>query len=103
MSETVGTPAATGAPALKPNNPFEATSRSILNITGPVTKMAQSFDRSMHQPFRLDHKGFNKDVSVDEQIKKESYIQAIAKEEAKIPTWWKRGDKTNLNRTLTEL
>ena len=63
MSETVA-PSKAAEPITK-SNPFEATSKSILdNSVGASKKLAQSFDRSMHQPFRLDNKGMNREFTM---------------------------------------
>ena len=58
MSETVQS----AFPAAETAVPFEATSRSILGKTG-AQKVTSSFDRSTHQPFRLDNKGLNKEAN----------------------------------------
>jgi len=46
--------------------------------------MAKSFDRGMHQPFRLDHKGFNKEMTLKDAGKG----TITHGEETKIPNWW---------------
>ena len=62
--------------------PFSDTTRGLLTKTGAQT-VKQSFDRSTHQPFRLDHKGMNKEVTIKEFSK-----AGQGKEEARIPSWW---------------
>ena len=91
MSETVITP--------KPNAPtptaLGATQKSVLSQIGSST-----FDRTKHVPFRIDNKGMNKEMALKDQIKG---LNIKTEEETKIPQWWTRGDKTNPNRTLTEV
>ena len=110
VAEAVKTPTGAAAHMNKTSvgNPFEATSRNILGNTS-VANVAQSFDRSQHQPFRLDHRGFNKDYTLDERAKLTALgTEMMASkfsntEEAKIPNWWQRGEKTNPHRTNTDL
>ena len=66
-----------------------------------------TFDRSTHEPYRLDKSGLNKEASIRELVQK-SAVKNLAPISAKIqgvkiPSHWKRGDKTNPNRSLTEL
>lgn len=108
MSETVANEVQMPlkAAGLNLQNPFEATSKSILKNTGTVDftkQMSQSFDRSMHQPFRLDNKGFNNDVGQKDWAKGNQNIGFGASEEVKIPTWWQKGEKANPNRTFTDM
>ena len=70
-------------------------------------KTTGSFDRSQHEPYRLDARGLNKEPSIRELVQK-SAVKNLAPISAKIqgvkiPSHWKRGEKTNPNRSLTEL
>ena len=66
MSETLGarTPQKVG------NSPFQVASASIMrNNKGHATisstdNLGGTFDRSTHKPFRLDGRGFNKDITI---------------------------------------
>lgn len=64
--------------------------------------MAKSFDRGTHQPFRVDHKGLNKEVNLKDYTKATN-AAASGPEDVKIPLSWTRGPKTNPNRTLTDM
>ena len=77
--------------------PFADTTRGLLTKSGAAT-VKSTFDRTAHQPFRLDHKGMNKDLTI-----KEFQKAGQGQEESKIPSWWQKGAKTNANRTLTDL
>ena len=56
----------------------------------------------MHQPFRLDHKGFNKEINLKEWQKTAGNgVAAAGQGQAKIPIWWQKG--TNPNRTYQEV
>ena len=91
MSETVAA-----------SKPFEATSKSILgNTVGGASqkRIAASFDRSLHQPFRLDNKGMNKELTMKDQEK----ALNVSNQEIKIPEWWQKKGVANAHRTLTEL
>ena len=98
MSETVGSePKA--AQAATPAKPFEATSKNILGNTGDnLNKLTQSFDRSQHQPFRLDNRGFNKVDSIKDWQKTGA---KAGQEDVKMPNWWQKG--VNPNRTYQEV
>ena len=97
MSETVQNAFAAADTAA----PFEAKSRSILSKTG-AQKVTSSFDPSTHQPFRLDNKGLNKEMSWKDGAKAamNNTLGALG-EEVKIPGWWQSGSQTV--KTLTAL
>ena len=63
-------------------------------------QVGSSFDRTAHMPFRLDHKGMNKDLTVKDQLKG---LNKSVCEEVKIPTHWAKTGNTNPNRTFTEV
>ena len=51
---------------------FEAATKSILTNAGAAAsqkKIASSFDRSLHHPFRLDNRGMNKEMNMKEADK----------------------------------
>ena len=54
----------------------------------------------MHQPFRLDNKGLNKEATLKDHARAGLNV---SKEEIKIPDWWQDGANVNPNRTLTHL
>ena len=80
-------------------SPFEAASKSIVGNAGART-INSSFDRSMHQPFRLDSTGLNKEMTLKDA--KRGGLN-VSKEEIKIPEWWQNGPTVNANRTFTDL
>ena len=45
----------------------------------------------------------NKELTVQDTIKQAAKQETNRNEEVKIPSWWQRGDKTNPNRTLTDM
>ena len=75
------------------NNKGHATISSTDNLGG-------TFDRSTHKPFRLDGRGFNKDLTIKDQDKAvaDSYG---ADAQVKIPSQWQQGK--NRHSTLSEL
>ena len=100
MSETVPN-AFAAADAAAAAAPFDATNRSILGKTG-AAKVTSSFDRSAHQPFRLDNKGLNKEMSWKDAAKATmNNTLGAPGEEVKIPSWWMSGSQTT--KTFTEL
>ena len=77
--------------------PFADTTRGLLTKSGAQT-VKQSFDRTGHQPFRLDNKGLNKEVTIKEFSK-----GGQGDGEVRIPGWWQKNAKTNANRTFTDM
>jgi hypothetical protein len=51
--------------------PFEATAKSLFSQAG-TQQVTTSFDRSMHQPFTIDHRGMNKELNQKDMLKKET-------------------------------
>jgi len=91
MSETV-------AKSLEPRAEASAdTTKNLFSKSGAET-FQQTFDRNAHQPFRLDPRGMNKEVTLKEFSK-----GVKGQDEVRIPDWWQKGDKTYANRTLTDL
>ena len=71
-------------------------------------RVSNTFDRSKHQPYRINPQGFNKEVTMRDIATKSALKNTLApisgeSEAVKLPSHWTRGGNTNPNRSLTEL
>ena len=71
FSETLGT----RTPQKIGSSPFQVASASIMRnnkaaaTISSTNDLGGTFDRSTHKPFRLDGRGFNKDLTIKDQDK----------------------------------
>lgn len=64
------------------------------------SQLKSTFDRSAHIPPRLDHKGLN----VDNTNKPfGSNGMNVVSNTVKIPDWWKKNEKSNMNVSRTDM
>ena len=88
MSETLGS----RTPQKASKSPFQVASASIMrNNKASATisssdRLAGTFDRSCHKPFRLDGRGFNKEATLKDQ---DQAAASYGNDNAvKIPAQW---------------
>ena len=88
--------------------PTVSVKGSILSQIGNDSVMKGSaFDRTKHMPPRLNAKGLNIDARALQGNKLrnagQSNILESTDPSSKIPEWWTKTDKTNLNASRTEM
>jgi hypothetical protein len=66
-----------------------------------TTETRPSFDRTVHQPPRIDKNGFVKDTSLKRSAGKKNAL--ILEDQIKVPDWWGGQPGSNPRKTKTEL
>ena len=67
--------------------------------------MASGFDKTKHMPPRLDNKGLNIDPRSSKGIKTNTGLNILgsAGDVTKIPNWWQKHEKSNVNNNRTDM